>query len=110
MSARANPLHSASAANRKKRAFRAEGLLFPSKNLNMALLDVDVVGTCCQGIIPRSWWCKPTSLPGLAMEDCRLLVCRGRRDCELASSSVRYLWPTAPTRIWNLYCGSEVAV
>src|SRR5471032_3492747 len=26
----------------------------------MAFLDVDVAGTCCQGKIPRSWWCKPT--------------------------------------------------
>src|SRR5476649_2161727 len=26
----------------------------------MAFLDVDVAGMCCQGIIARSWWCKPS--------------------------------------------------
>src|SRR5450759_4085753 len=102
MSACANPLHSASAANRIKCDFRAKRFLFPGKNLNN---DVPRC-RCCRRVLPGNNSAiavvQDNSLPDLEQQVCGLLAYRGRRNCELASLSVRNLRLAAPTRYWNL--------
>src|SRR5476649_1743840 len=102
MSACANPLHSASTANRTKRDFRARVLWFPSKNLDNGVPRC----RCCRHVLPGHNCAivvvQAKSLPVLEQQVCRLLAYGGRRYCELARPSVRDLWLTAPTRFWNV--------
>src|SRR5476649_1680367 len=98
MSACASPLHSASVASRIKCDVEAKDFLFPDKTLNNGVPRC----RCCRHALIRNNSAvvvvQANSLPDLEQQVCGQLAYRGRRNCELASLSVRNLRPVVPTR------------